>query len=432
MKYTLKLMALLFMFSCGSAESEPQAEASSDNNDNESKTTVVVEAESFVDSSGEFEVVTDDSGAKAVKITGDGAWLAYEVDVMAAGRYKVDLKASNQGDQEAILWVEDYYKNEDGRTYNITSDVPLASSDDKGKYAVVFKEGSPLNEGKHEMKVHLKSGDVLLDNVTFSMMRAHQLTPKTMTQSDKTEGDNWVLVWSDEFDEGTQPDTSKWTYDIGNWGWGNNEPQYYTENRTENARIEDGSLIIEARKDDMGQPWTSARLTTRGKVSFLYGKIEFRAKVPVADGTWAAGWFLGDAYRDEISWPYCGEIDVLECVGKEIDDETGNGINHASCHTRAYYFKQGNHISETIPVEKMNTEYHSYTIEWKPDGIKAFLDGEHYYTYDKVKDDLEWPFKYPQNLIVNLAMGGGMGGAINPEIDRQQFILDYIRVYELQ
>jgi beta-glucanase (GH16 family) len=191
-------------------------------------------------------------------------------------------------------------------------------------------------------------------------------------------------------------------------------------------------LIIEARKNDMGQEWTSARLTTRGKTSFLYGKIEFRGKAPAKDGTWAAGWLLGDAYRDELSWPYCGEIDVLECVGREIDDVTGDGINHASCHTRTYYFKENTSITAVTKVEDMVNTFHTYTIEWKPDGIKAFLDGKEYYTYDKTKDSLEWPFDQPQNIILNLAMGGGMGGAIDPSIDGQQFILDYVRVYELR
>ncbi|OEK05608.1 hypothetical protein BFP71_15305 [Roseivirga misakiensis] len=260
-------------------------------------------------------------------------------------------------------------------------------------------------------------------------MRDHEYTTESMTQN--TSGSKWELVWSDEFDVDGAPDETKWTYDVGNWGWGNNEPQYYTDNRRENARVEDGNLIIEARKNDMGQEWTSARLTTRGKVSFLYGKIEFRAKAPAKDGTWAAGWLLGDEYRDELSWPYCGEIDVLECVGSEINDETGAGINHASCHTRTYYFKEGTHITAVTEIEDMTNTYHNYTIEWTPEGIKAFLDGEHYYTYDKTGDELEWPFSKPQNLILNLAMGGGMGGAIDPRIESQQFIVDYVRVYAL-
>ena len=145
--------------------------------------------------------------------------------------------------------------------------------------------------------------------------------------------------------------------------------------------------------------------------------------------TWGAGWLLGDAYRDELSWPYCGEVDIFEAVGREIDDRTGDGINHGSCHTRAYYFKQGNHISSTIPVEGMGTEFHLYAMEWTPRAVKMFVDGEHYYTYDKRADELEWPFDQPQNIILNLAMGGGMGGDIDPGIEAQELLVDYVRVY---
>ncbi len=253
------------------------------------------------------------------------------------------------------------------------------------------------------------------------------MTPTTLFQS--TEGDEWVLVWSDEFDGKSTPREDYWTCDLGNWGWGNNELQYYTEGRPENARQEGGNLVIEARRGDLGQPWTSARLTTRGKISFLYGKVELRAKVPATDGAWAAGWFLGDAYRDEKSWPYCGEIDVLEGVGREIDDATGNGINHASCHTRAFYFKQGNHISNRIDVKAMADEFHTYTLEWYPDRITVALDGEVYYVYDKTNGPLEWPFDKPQNLILNLAMGGGMGGEVDPAAERVRYVIDYVRVF---
>ena len=157
-------------------------------------------------------------------------------------------------------------------------------------------------------------------------------------------------------------------------------------------------------------------------------------KVPVGRGTWAAGWLLGDAYEYELSWPYCGEIDVLECVGYEIDDETEKGLNHATCHTRAYYFKQNNQIGSQIEVENMNSEFHTYAIEWYPDAIHGYLDGEKYYTYDKNKDELEWPFHQAQNIIVNLAVGGGWGGAqgIDESWKNHQFILDYVRVYQLK
>ena len=160
--------------------------------------------------------------------------------------------------------------------------------------------------------------------------------------------------------------------------------------------------------------------------------MEFRAKVPSGRGTWAAGWLLGDAYEDELSWPYCGEIDVLESVGFETEGESGDGFNHASCHTRAYYFKQGNHLTSTLPVPQMTTSWHTYTIEWYPDHIDAFVDGRHYYTYAENANELEWPFDKPQSIILNLAMGGGWGGAkgIDQTLKSHRLLVDYVRVFE--
>lgn len=123
---------------------------------------------------------------------------------------------------------------------------------------------------------------------------------------------------------------------------------------------------------------------------------------------------------------------MLECVCFEINDTTGDGLNHASCHTRAYYFKQGNQITAQTPMSNMNQEWHTYSIEWYPNVIYALVDGERYYTYDKTADELEWPFHNPQNIILNLAVGGGWGGAkgIDEAWDNHQFIVDYVRVYE--
>ncbi len=388
---------------------------------------ITIQAESFSDSSGEFNVVELEDGSEVVSGLNQGDWLAFDVKVPLPGRYRCEIKLASSSNSEGSCWIEDYYDNKDNRTYNITSSVHVPATRKGGVYSVMSKDGSPLDSGLHKMKFHAESDGISIDWIRFTLMKPHQITPDTLVQ--KTDGDEWNLVWSDEFEGMGLPDTTKWTFDIGNWGWGNNEPQYYTQNRIENARQEDGHLIIESRKDDMGQPWTSARLTTRGKISFIYGKIEFRGRVPAGDGTWSAGWLLGDSYRDEISWPYCGEIDVLECVGREIDELTGNGINHASCHTRAYYFKQGNQITSTIPVKNMTDEFHTYSIEWYPDGIYAFVDGRKYFTYDKLNGEWEWPFSNPQNLIINLAMGGGMGGEIDPDLTSAQFILDYIRVY---
>lgn len=347
--------------------------------------------------------------------------IAFNVVIPETGRYQLIFYGNGQ--EGNALWLEDYIDNKDDRTYNVTGSITLNES---GEGSI---DGSPLAEGNHPMKLHLDSS-IHIDSIVFDLMIAQKETPKMLTQN--MDGDEWSLVWSDEFEGEGLPDEGKWSYNVGNWGWGNNELQYYTEERTRNARQENGNLIIEAHKNDHGKEWTSARLTTQGKVAFTYGKIEFRAKVPVKRGVWAAGWLLGDAYNDEISWPYCGEIDVLECVGYEIDDETGSGLNHATCHTRAYYFKQGNQIGSEIAIDSMNTKFHTYAIEWYPNEIRGYLDGEHYYTYDKNANEQEWPFNNSQNIIVNLAIGGGWGGkkGIEESFESQQYIIDYIRVYE--
>ncbi len=345
----------------------------------------------------------------------------FNVNIPQTGRYT--LHFFGKGHKEGYAWLEDYIHNEDDRTYNISGAVQL---NDQGMGSI---DGSPLAEGEHSMRIHLE-GEIDIDSIKFELLVGQKETPQKLTQS--MEGEEWSLVWSDEFEGEGLPDSTKWSYNIGNWGWGNNELQYYTKAKLENARQENGSLIIEAHKNADNKYWSSARLTTQAKTSFLYGKIEFRAKVPEGRGTWAAGWLLGDTYRDEISWPYCGEIDVLECVGYEIDDSTGKGLNHSTCHTRAYYFKQGNQIGSEIELDSMNTKFHTYAVEWYPDVIHGYLDGEHYYTYDKNANEQEWPFHQAQNIIINLAIGGGWGGAqgIDENYDSHQYILDYVRVYE--
>jgi beta-glucanase (GH16 family) len=417
----IALSYFVFLFislsACGQNEGNKVA------NQNAEPNQIILNSQDVLGAS--FDYSTTDSGVSLKK----DQWLSYEIDVPVAGRYRVEIKAKPEDD--CLIWIEDYIDNPDDRTYDITGKISFAKST-SDEAQIQYKEGSPLNSGKHKIKVHVAKGSAILYWVKFTLMKEHRDTPKVYTQ--KMDGKEWTLVWSDEFEGSGLPDTTKWSYNFGNWGWGNNEPQYYTSSRIENARLENGTLIIEARKNDDGNEWTSARLTTQGKESFLYGRIEFRAKVPVTRGTWSAGWLLGDEYRDELSWPYCGEIDVLECVGFEIDDSTGNGKNHATCHTRSYYFKQGNQIGSEIAVSAMNTTFHTYAIEWYPDVIYGFLDGEKYYTYDMNKDELEWPFDKAQNIIVNLAIGGGWGGAkgIDESVESHQYILDYVRVYELK
>ena len=352
-------------------------------------------------------------------------WAEYTLNVAETGRYRITISGNTKEDSK--VWIEDYVHNTDGRTYDITG--KLAIGPERTETSI---DGSPLQKGEHQIRLHVQQGSFVPESIDLEILQTYTPTADTLVQ--QMDGTEKVLVWSDEFDVAGSPESTKWMYNIGNWGWGNNELQYYTANKLENARVEDGTLIIEAHKDETATGWSSARLTTQSHVTFKYGILEIAAKVPEGRGTWAAGWMLGDAYRDEVSWPYCGEIDVLECVGYEIDDATGNGMNHATCHTPAYYFKQGNQISADIAVENMNNAYHVYAMEWYPDSIRCLLDGEHYYTYDKTANELEWPFNEPQNIILNLAVGGGWGGAkgIDSSFVHHQFIIDYVRIYELQ
>jgi beta-glucanase (GH16 family) len=344
----------------------------------------------------------------------------FEVNIPVAGRYRVDVSANGEG----VINIEDYIHNTDGRTYDITGDLTINAPEKAG---VISRDGSPLDVGRHDMKINLHEGNIDVESITFTLLKKHKLTPAVQKQN--LEGDEWSLVWSDEFENDGAPDPRIWTYEVGNWGWGNREPEYYTEDRRENARCEDGKLIVEARKDRKDGGWSSARITTSGRLSFLYGRIEFRAKTSAGDGCWPAVWLLGDAYRDEISWPYCGEVDILEAVGRNIDDETGAGKTGFACHTRAYYFKQKNHISSHIQVEDLTTRFHDYVMEWTPESIQIFFDGKPVYLYDHTANELEFPFNHPQNFIINIAMGGSNGRAIDPALTAQRIELEYLRVY---
>ena len=419
------LWALSILVSCETKEISNTSTSSQEENES-GLVEVKVEAEDFTESSSSFRIDSLKTGEVYVEANSEG-WIALEVSINVAGRYKSQIHLSSKSKDGVICWIEDYYDNKDDRTYNITGNI---SFPDTSTFLTLGKDGSPLNSGLHRMKLHFDQS-VKIDWVKFTLIKEHEITKQTMTQ--KTDGTSWEVVWSDEFDA-PFVDSTKWMYDIGDWGWGNGELQYYTVGRSENTRVENGNLVIEARKNDMGKDWTSSRLTTRGKISFLYGKIEFRAKVPPYKGNWAAGWTLGDDYIDELSWPYCGEIDILESVGYEMDDFTGNGIAHASAHSGAYYFKLGNQPTGIVEVLNMNNEFHTYAVEWTPNEIKSFVDDRLYLTYNDTSTDLSWPFSKPQNIILNLAIGGGWGGyyGIDESVNSQKLIIDYVRVYELR
>ncbi len=239
------------------------------------------------------------------------------------------------------------------------------------------------------------------------------------------DADGWKLVWSDEFNE-KAIDLEKWNFEVKGPRWVNNELQNYTNNRPENARIEDGQLVIEARRDFYEwQEYSSARLKTEGKASWTYGRIEARIKLPKGRGTWPAFWMMPDDQKR--GWPACGEIDIMEHVGMDQD------FIHATTHTEAYNWKSSSQRTKKIQVPGVSDGFHTYAVEWYPDRVDMFVDGKKYYTSanDNTGDDA-YPFTKNFHIILNLAVGGDWGGqkGIDPSAFPASMRVDWVRVYQ--
>ena len=236
----------------------------------------------------------------------------------------------------------------------------------------------------------------------------------------------WLLVWSDEFD-GEDINTENWTYDIGGSGWGNAELQYYTD-RPENARIEDGELVIEAQREEeriQGREYTSARLKTQGLQTWTYGRIEARMQIPTGQGIWPAFWMLGDNITTN-SWPGCGEIDIMENIGREPQ------LVHGTVHGPGYSGANG--VGNSYPHPDgaaFADDFHVYAVEWEPEEIRWYVDDAHYGTV--TVDDVpgEWVYDHPFFIILNVAVGGHWPGyPDDTTVFPQQLRVDYVRVYE--
>ena len=248
----------------------------------------------------------------------------------------------------------------------------------------------------------------------------------------------WELVWSDEFDYTGLPDKSKWDYEEGFIR--NREMQYYTRERSENARVENGTLVIEGRKEQFRNPqykpdskarrrnpefaqYTSAALITLKKASWKYGRIEVRAKLPQGKGVWPAIWTLG-TNRTSIGWPRCGEIDIMEFVGHDPN----------RVHANAHYGIDGKHRSNggKLETNAPYDDFHVYAIDWYPDRIDFFFDKTLYYSFpvDNAGEGADNPFRKPHYLLINLALGGNWGGEIDDSIFPQKYLIDYVRIYE--
>jgi beta-glucanase (GH16 family) len=239
----------------------------------------------------------------------------------------------------------------------------------------------------------------------------------------------YELVWSDEFDYIGAPDPRKWENEVGGHGWGNNELQYYS--KSGNVYVDSGKMIITAKLEEAGgRKVTSTRIRTANKGDWVYGKIEVKAKIPAGLGTWPAIWML-PTDRRYGGWPASGEIDIMEHVGYNPD------VLVMSIHTESYNHVKNTQKSKSVKQSGMMGEFHVYAIEWLPDKIKFFYDGELQYTYNPCayKENptyKEWPFDRRFHLLINLAFGGNWGGArgVNYDILPVDYEIDYVRVYQ--
>ena len=233
---------------------------------------------------------------------------------------------------------------------------------------------------------------------------------------------SWRLAWRDEFDRPGRPDAAKWGYERGFVR--NQEIQFYTDDRRENARVEGGRLVVEARKDGFeGHPVSSASLTTRGKASWTYGKIEVRAKIPTGRGAWPAIWTLGAGGR----WPEDGEIDIMENVGMDPEKAV------FTVHSTKVGGSDPQSYGASVAVPNLSAAFHLYSLEWTPDKIVWRFDGKPVHTYAKSDPHgVAWVFDKPQYLILNLAIGGAWGGqqGVDDAIFPSRFEVDYVRVYQ--
>ncbi|MBD8657661.1 glycoside hydrolase family 16 protein [Oxalobacteraceae sp. CFBP 13730] len=241
-------------------------------------------------------------------------------------------------------------------------------------------------------------------------------------RQEKARVPGWTLAWSDEF-SGPHLDRTIWTLETGGHGWGNNEMQFYTA-RPENVRVEDGHLIIEARKERyQGKDYTSARLKTASLKETQYGRFEARIKVPKGQGIWPAFWMLG-ADIGKVGWPRSGEIDIMEIVGKEPRNAYG------TLHGPGY---SGEHaFSKAIALDDADygDDFHVFAVEWEPQAIRWYRDGVHYHTATPALVKGDWVFEHPFFVLLNLAVGGYWPGyPDSTTVFPRRMLVDYVRVY---
>ncbi len=340
--------------------------------------------------------------------------------------------------KEYTLSVGDEFSPLKGIKATDQNSVDVTKNLDWFGYVPVDNENKLTTEGSYTYSiVYLEDGQIILEEeVTLTVTNPNKpidLKPVLEVADEfknidkKVSGDGYKIVWSDEFDVNGAPKSENWGYNIGNgnWGWGNGEKQYYTD-RSENVTVKDGKLIITAKKENFGGfEYTSTRIVSQKKVDFCYGRLEFMAKLPKGAGTWPALWMMPTDSRYG-GWPNSGEIDVMEHVGNRQDYVLG------TCHSNRY--NGGNGKGTTIYRQGVCDNFNLYSVEWTPDKLTFLFNDVPYYTYQNPKyssNNHEY-FPYDQNfyIIMNIAMGGTLGGNIDPNFTSTSMEIDYVRLYQ--
>jgi len=342
-------------------------------------------------------------------------------------RYQLETGANNE---TLVGWadVQRFFPDANPSTYvdecrDITNQISMDSSyliytgDDGELYLQVENSTLSFWSGAQVYKIIELTADKLtvrgdskpiLESIEIAYY--HTFIPEDTTNSSF---DN--LVWEDDFLEDGTPNAANWTYDLGAGGWGNGEAQTYTDDPS-NVFVQDGSLKIIAKADGSGG-YTSARIKSENLREFTYGRVDVRAKLPAAQGTWPAIWALG-ANFDTVGWPSCGEIDIMEQRG--YDKNTVSGTLHYSGNSG------GGGPTSSTNISNASSEFHIYSIEWTQDLIEISLDNEVYFSFDNSENT---PFNNDFFLIMNVAMGGTLGGTIDPSFTEDTMEIDYVRVF---
>ncbi|MGL1886892.1 MAG: carbohydrate-binding protein [Reichenbachiella sp.] len=456
---------------------------------NLSYSQMFVESESFASMSGvQTQGTSDEGGGINIGYIDNGDWMTYSIDIPVAGDYKISFRTASENGGGVMkltssrnsltdlnvpstggwqIWQtitsESLSLSKGSHTLKVTAttggfnlnwmEIKLVSPSDNfapttpvigqhnaDEHNIDLSWSASTDEGSVVVGYKIYNSGVFLafsEETSFSLSK---LAPETAFElaihaidlagnsseaaflSTATTALNLELIWSDEFD-GTTVDREKWNFSVGPNN-ANNEEQYYTDGN--NSNIVDGKLTIEAKIEEKeGWEYTSSKLTTIGKGDWTYGRIEVSAKMPDAGGTWPAIWMMptNSAYG---GWPNSGEIDVLEHVGNNL------GWAFGTVHTGAYNHILGTQSGGGMTIEDIHQTFHKYIIEWYPDRIDFYFDDLHYFTFhNDYKTSAEWPYDQSFYLILNIAVGGDLGGTVHPEDTWPSVMeVDYVRVYD--